>query len=90
MGRLQRNRGVIGALLVSFGIMLFAMIFLPVVNEVSKALTAAFMETNLAENTFIVFLWEFFPIGGAVVCMIGGVMLVLQSRNGRDGDQGEG
>ncbi len=83
----RRNQGVIGALLVAIGIMLFAMLFLPVVNEVSKALTDAFMETALAQNTFIVWLWEFFPIGGAVVCMIGGIMLVLRSRGTRD--QGE-
>ena len=83
----RRNQGVIGALLVAIGIMLFAMLFLPVVNEVSKSLTDAFMETTLAQNTFIVWLWEFFPIGGAVICMIGGIMLVLRSK--RDRDQGE-
>ena len=81
---MRRNRGVIGAVLVAFGIMLFAMLFLPVVNELSKALTDAFMETTLSENNLIMFLWQFFPIGGAVVCMIGGIMLVLQSKQDRD------
>lgn len=81
---MRSKKGVIGALLVAFGFMLFAMMFLPVINELWKALDDHFMALN--PNDLLVFLWRFLPVSGAVASMIGGVMLVLQARN----EQGRG